>query len=476
MTSDKDIIAECTEKLDVSTAQSYEKLEHYFLGTQPLNFLTPEARRRCGNRLTSLHIDYPRLVLRANEERCTVEDFRLASQESYAPAWDIWQRNNMDEQAPLGHLDAFLYGRAIVSVWAKNGKATMRCESPKQVWIEHDPGDTTVRYGIKRWFDKDRGYMNVVTPQKITKYRTSGKRDEGMDITNLPPDSWEATGESVENRTGRVPYFPLIHRRRVLNPHGESLLTDVLPIADAMNKLATDLMSSAEAHAEPRRWATGVEIVEDEDGEVTDSFSVLKGRTWTAEDPAARIGSLPEADLSNFINAISMFQMHMAALAGLPPHYFDAAKGSLASAESIRASEASLVSQVRRAMVSFGSTWEDAMRFALELENVTITPAIEKMEVRWKDPENRTQAQAMDSAIKLQALNIPTLQIWEDLGYSKAQIERMKKMKETEDAQRAERAPAEVPGAAGPGAVAGQGARAGQGNVPPRLPAPGLQR
>lgn len=468
--SDRDVIAECTDKLDKACAESYNKLENYFLGNQPINYLAPEVRKAVGNRLTTLHIDWPRLVLKAHEERVDVEEFRLANDEPFKDAWDIWQRNNMDEQSQMGHLDAFLYGRSFVSVWVDSqGRATMRTESAKQCWLEHDPGTGEVRYGIKRWFDKDKGHMLLMTPEKITKYVTTGKRDEGMDITNLPPDSWTPVPNGrTENPTGQVPFFPLINRARILNPYGESLLTEVLPIADAINKLATDMMSSAEFHAEPRRWATGVQVIENGDGEVEDTFSRLRGRTWTAEAPDARIGSLPEADLHNFIDAIEMLQMHLAALGGIPPHYFDAAKGSLASADSIRASEASLVAAVRRACVNFGGTWENAMRYALSLEGKTITPDIEKMEVRWKDPENRTMAQITDAAIKRQALGVPTFQLWEDMGYSKAQIERMKKMKELEDERRAEQAPdlggrGEGSGAeaAGSEGVPGEGVRTG---------------
>lgn len=431
----RDIIAEGTESLDKATAQQYNQAEAYFQGRQILKFLAPEVREAVGNRLTALHVDWPRLVIRSIEERTRVEDFRLANQETFSDASGIWQRNNMDEESVLGHQDAYLYGRAFCSVWKRNGLATMRCESPKQVWTEHDPSDNTVRYALKRWFDRDRGYMNLLTPEAIYKYRTSGKRDEGMDITNLPPDAWELTGPVTPNGTGVVPYFPLINRRTILNPYGESELTDVIPLVDAINKLCTDLMVSAEFHAMPRRWATGVEVAEDENGQVVERFSVLKGRTWIAEDPAASIGSLPEADLTNLIAAIEMFQQQLMALAGIPPHYVDAAKGSLASADSIRASEASLVAKVRRAQVSFGGAWEDAMRFAIRLEQGSLSTNAEGMEVRWADPENRTLAQIVDSAIKRHAVGVPQYQLWEDIGYSRAQIERMKSM-QTEEKKR----------------------------------------
>lgn len=481
--ADKDIIEECTQKLDKANAESYWKLEAYLLGQQPLNFLSEDVRKEVGNRLTPLHIDWPRLILRAHEERMDVEDFRLGNEESFDRAWDIWQRNNMDEGSQMVHFDALLFGRSFVSCWLKDGKAVMRPESAKQVWVEHDPGDGSVRHGIKRWFDKDRGHMLVITPDKVTKYVTKGKRDEGMDITNLPPDSWHPVPNGRrDNPTGRVPFFPAVYRGRIGHPYGESLLTEILPLADAVNKLATDMMTSSEYHAEPRRWATGVQVIENEDGELEETFTHKRGRTWTAEAPDARIGSLPEADLQNFISAIDMLTMHMMAVGGIPPHYADAAKGSLASAESIRASEASLVSSVRRACTAFGGMWEDAMRYCLELEGVKITPNIEKMETRWRDWENTTQNQIVDSAIKRKALEVPTYQLWEDMGYSKTQITRMKKMQKEEQDARAARAPDVRPGPEGPGGEAPvedgerqEGVGAGVGDGGPRGGAPGVQ-
>jgi hypothetical protein len=79
------------------------------------------------------------------------------------------------------------------------------------------------------------------------------------------------------------------------------------------------------------------------------------------------------------------------------------------------------------------------MRFAILLEKGSLDEKVQGMEVRWADPENRTLAQIVDSAIKRAAVGVPRYQLWEDIGYSRAQIERMKKMeKEQEDHDRKE--------------------------------------
>jgi hypothetical protein len=45
---------------------------------------------------------------------------------------------------------------------------------------------------------------------------------------------------------------PFINRPRMTHLYGESELTDMMPLADAINKLATDMMVTAEYYVEPR--------------------------------------------------------------------------------------------------------------------------------------------------------------------------------------------------------------------------------
>lgn len=438
---DLDIIEVLGQELDTKQPE-YEKLASYFECRQPLAYLPDEVRRSVGNRLQPVHINWPRIVVNSVEERLDVERFRLGDAKEFTDAWDLWQANNLDEESQLAHADAILYGISYVSVWRGDKYPSIVVESPRQVHHMYDPATREVTAAIKRWFDPvlKRGFINVYTADHISKYVSKEQQDEYIDISNLPANAWTLRDNgTLSNPLGRVPLIPLVNRRRIMHQHGDSELTDILPVADAINKLATDMMISAEFHAMPRRYATGVEVVEDEAGEPQEAFSVLKGRTWIAENDAAKIGSLPEADLSNFINAIEMFNQHLTMLGAVPPHYQNAAKGSLAGADSIRASEANLVAKARRKMRSFGGAWEEAIRLALQIRDGELDENMEKLEIVWRDPENRTQAQIVDAAAKRMAIGVPEEQLWEDIGYTEAQIARMKKMrKEQEDARQQE--------------------------------------
>lgn len=398
----RDVIDRLAPELDQQMPH-YNLMEAYYTGTQRLGFLPDEVRQAVGNRLKAMSMNWARLAVDVVEERLKVEGFRIrGTQEELEWADELWQANNLDEESQQVHLEAILYGRAFVSVWTcEECGARIAPESPKEVWTEHDPVTREVNSAIKRWFDPvdERGYLNVYEPDQITKYQTKDVRDEFIDISNVPSHGWEVI-ETLRNPLGVVPIIPFINRRRITNQVGESELNDVTPLIDAMNKAATDLMISMEFHAQPRRWATGIEIVEDDTGEVQEPFSYLKGRTWLAENSEARIGSLPEAELDGFINSIEMFLTKLQAIGHVPPHYVDAAKGSLASADSIRASEASLVAAVRRKMLAYGGAWEDAFRIGYRIIEGDLPVELKKLETIWETPESASLGQLADAVSK----------------------------------------------------------------------------
>jgi hypothetical protein len=57
-----------------------------------------------------------------------------------------------------------------------------------------------------------------------------------------------------------------VNNPRILRPDGRSEFSDIIEIADALNKMATDMMISGEYHAMPRRWATALSAEDFVDG------------------------------------------------------------------------------------------------------------------------------------------------------------------------------------------------------------------
>ncbi|MBM4490607.1 phage portal protein [Rhodococcus hoagii] len=99
---------------------------------------------------------------------------------------------------------------------------------------------------MKKWKDEDDvAHALVFTPMETQEFVSkSGK--------------WVAGDFQDKHNFGVVPVFPLVNRPRILRPDGRSEFVDIIPLADAANKMATDMMVSGEFHAMPRRWAFGL--------------------------------------------------------------------------------------------------------------------------------------------------------------------------------------------------------------------------
>ncbi len=384
------------------------RFESYVNGTQPLAFLAPEVAAATQGRLKALNVGWPRLVVQAVEERLDVSGFRTPGEDKPDDSlWDLWQDSNLDEELQLLHLDSLIYGCGYALVWSdEQGRPRVTVESPREVYVERYPGSRRRRFAIKRWVEDQRGHAVLFTETAVFRFRTEAKMENPGFLDGFTSD-WKLS-KSYPNPLGVVPLVPFPNKPRTGQVSGQSELADLLPIFDALNKLSTDMMVSSEFSASPRRWATGIELPEEEDengptGRVDTSkaFSQEAGRVWLAEPVDARLGQFPGADLSGFVNALATLTQTLGALSGLPPHYLGLHGDQPASADAIRSAEASLVAKVRRKQRVLSGGWEEVMRISAAIRDGRYNPALNRLETVWADPETRTVAQGADAALKL---------------------------------------------------------------------------
>jgi hypothetical protein len=239
---------------------SYQNLDAYYSGRQPLSFMHPDIARATMGRLRPLIVNWPRLVVDSLEERLDVEGFRLGSDAPAAPdLWDIWQGNDLDEWSQQCHIEALLHGRAYALVWADEIDAAfprITVESSAHMSVLYAPGSTTITQAVKRWVEDGMAYATVYLPDMIYRY-VADATAVGGDLA-LTHDAWELRDAPISHDLGQVPVVPFVNRPTLSRPYGESELADVIPLADAVNKLATDMMVTSEYHAVKRRWATGL--------------------------------------------------------------------------------------------------------------------------------------------------------------------------------------------------------------------------
>lgn len=421
------------------------RYSRYFEGEQPLAFMAPALEAEIGDRITQLVINWPRLGTEAYEHRLDITGFDLFGEptvESDMAA--MWGANDGLAQSQLGHLESLIGGRAYVIVGSPDSDddaPIMTVEHASQVMTLEDPRTRLITAAAKRWRDDDKvQWATLYLPASTTTYRKAGR-------------DWVVDGKPDEHQLGEVPVVPLVNRHRLLRQLGISEFHDIIPIADAANKMATDMMISGEFHAMPRRWVVGMTQADfvDENDQQLSTWSAVAGRIWGTEKKPGDVqfGQFTESDLAVFHNTIKLLAQLASQMLSLPQDYMSFTSDNPVSADAMRASETRLIKTCERKQSTLTTSWKRTQRLLLRFQRGNdFDPKWKGIEVTWRDPATPTKAQAADATVKLhQAGILPLEQAREDLGYTDEQRKQMAEMDKAaaELAAKAVPPPAPVP-------------------------------
>lgn len=420
-----DLLTQLLQKIDEPAAK-YAELERYYTGTQPLAFLSPEAKTALGDRFGRMASNLPRLAVTSLAERLRVTGF------TGVDIWGDWLRNDLDQESGVAHREAMLLGQGYVIVWAdRMGRPLVTVESAKQMSCLRDPGTRRITHALKRWETDTTTEAVLYGPDEIVRYRAqqTGATTGGFRVV-----------ESIVNPLGVPPVVRLLNSDRILD-EGVSEIEDLRPLCDALNKILADLMVSSEYVGRPRRWATGIELEEtdvlDEEGLPTGETEAANpypegNRMMVAEEPAAKFGQLDAADLGGYSNAVDVILSQIAAVSALPAHYLGIMHDNPASADALRASEASLTARAEARQKQFGRSWEDVARLIIAVRD-GVDPLNVDVRVNWADAATRSIAQEADGVTKLFAAGLlPASYALKRLGYSDDEIAEIRTARRTE--------------------------------------------
>jgi hypothetical protein len=432
-----------------------ERLDDHYEGEQPLAYIHPEVLREVDDRIKPVVLFWPEVVVGAVEERLDFEGFRLPDKDAEEEdLWRVWQANNMDEQTQQGHVDALVMRRYYVTVGSREGDGggpidtdtpILAAESPLEMYADIDPRTRKVRAALRRV--REQGDIVRVNQETATLYlpdRTVWYERQG---------EWREIDRD-EHGLGEVPVVPVVNRGRLSSSRrrrhniarmrrlGKSDLDAVIPLSDAANKIATDMMLTAEGHAMPVRgfWGLKQEDMVDEHGNQLTAMQAMMRKFLTLPLPEGNDGpqqgrefEFRAADLSNFHQTIELLAKMTAAMAGLPQDYLGLPTDNPPSAESRLAGEIRLIKRAERKQRAFGGSYERVGRLVRRFQSGSWDPTLRRLEAVWRDASTPTVAQRADSAVKLfSARIVPKRQTREDLGYTDPQIRRMEAEDERE--------------------------------------------
>lgn len=317
-----------------------ERWDDYYRGDHPLLFATSKYREAFAALFKAFADNWMQIVVDSVEERLHVEGFRFATGESGSEAdedaWYVWQANGLDRESGLAHLEALICGEsyALVDPTVTVGQREVpqvTVEHPSQMICATSPENRRVRSAaLKRWRDDDgRDLATVYLPDAV--HRFERVRARGW-VARSDGDSVIAHGLGV------VPVVPFTNRNRLLG-EGVGEHANVIPLQDACNKVVADMIVASEFAAFLQRWATGLDVPEDENGDLVKPFDVGLDKLLWSSDPETKFGALPATELRNYVASVEMIVQHIASQSRTPPHYLLGQAGTFPSGEPIALAE-----------------------------------------------------------------------------------------------------------------------------------------
>lgn len=389
-------------------AGRYARLDRQYAGNTPLSYLAPEAAALLGDRLRRVRANIPRVLVDSLVERLRVTGF------TGADVWGDWLRNDLDQFAPVAHREALVLGGAYGLVWADaSGRPSVSIESAHQMAALTDPASRRITAAVKRWETTTTTEATLFLPDRVQRYRanSTGATTAGFKLI-----------DEFDNPLGVPPVVRFTNAGRLLDTEGVSEMEDVIDLSDALVKLLTDMLIASETSARPRRYATGIELAEDEDGNAVSPFT--EGTMMLlSEEKEAKFGVLPGSDLGGYENAIGVIMRQISAVSGLPEHMLGIGGDNPTSADSIRASEAALTARAEGKQSLFGRTWEELARLIVGVRDGADPRSVD-VRVQWADPATRSEAQEADAVTKLFSAGLlPASYALKKLGYNDAEID-----------------------------------------------------
>jgi hypothetical protein len=431
------LVEELSVRLEERT-EAIEECRDYYDGRHRIGFATKKWRETFGREFGEVINNWCKKAVNTRTQRMNVLGFRFGVDQDDQPAgadekaWEFWRRNQLHLRSKIVHRDAVSTGYSAVMVWPSETDTSfpiITVEDPLQTTVLTDPQNMQERIaGLKRWRDLD-GLWNayLFTPDEVWTLE-GGKGSE--------PKDWKVV-DYAGNPIGRVPIVEFVNDPDVYG-EGTSVLTDLIPLNDMVNKTLADAMIASEFAAFPQRVLIGVEVPTDDEG--NPDHSMVGGiNRWLAfegetDEDGKTLGTpsiqeLEAANLENYTKMIDQLITHMGALACIPPQQLLGGLKNVGG-DAMTAAESGQVSAVKDAIAWFGASWEEVQRLAFAIYGDTERASSWMAETIWDNPEITSDAELADAATKRKSIGVPDEALWEYIGATPAQIRTWRKQRQ----------------------------------------------
>lgn len=347
-----------------------------------------------------------RLVVGSTAQAIFLEGVRASGSSENLEAWSTWQENGMDAKqgslyrAVLAHGLAYATALPGESRFGGGRTARYRAFSAKTfaAFYDYDEDEDYPVFGMhcepyatKTPTGIEEGFLVRLIDEDAIHYLEC--RGEGTDLKDWRYISYDEHGLRVA---------PIVRYHNLLDLEGQSVgeVEPLIPLAKRIDQDTFDRLIVQRFGAWKVRYIAGMAKPTTEQQATLQAMRLQVQDILISTNDQTKFGTLEETQLAGFIAARDADIRDFAAISQTPPHYL---LGSLInlSAEALAAAEASLMRKITERKIGFGESHEHLMRLGAFIKGNTTEARAFDLEVRWRDMESRSMAQAADALGKL---------------------------------------------------------------------------
>jgi hypothetical protein len=369
------------------------------------------------------------LVVTAVAQNLYVEGYRRAEDPEDASPWQWWQINGMDSRQLAVHRAALAYGMSYVAVLPGEDDFSeqvpvIRGHSPRRMIALYDEPER----------DNWPHFALQTEPAQINgSLGWSLRLYDAESVYFLQADASGSNVTWIESRIHGVNVCPVVRFTNMLDLEGraDGEVEPYIPIAGRIDQTVFDRLVVQRFSSWVVRTVAGMAKPEVDTDAAAERLRLKVEDLLVAEDADTKFGSLPATPLGGFIDAAKADIQTLAAVSQTPAHELLGDMVNL-SAEALAAARASLTAKVDERKHTFGESWEQTLRLSSWVMGDMDAAQDYSAQVRWKDTEIRSLAQAADALGKMATmLGVPVEVLWEKIpGWTDQDISRAKAIAE----------------------------------------------
>lgn len=448
---------EKTIQQDIVNARDYYNGEHDVPLSERqkefLGFTASESR---------FAVNYCKGIVDSITERMTLTGLNCDDETFAEWCWNIWTQNRMDAKQDQVHHNTVNDGETFLMIeWLEGEEYPRLLPHPRYT----DPEVDGNGYGCKAHYQGDDPNLPLEYVSKRwveTRINAKGNRETTKMMTLYFPDRIEKYTASTDDESGWEPYIstytdqngieqqepwpivrvfpdgspvgiPWVNFRK---PNGKTELWDAIPLQDAINKTALDIIAVIDSMGFPVHLAFGFLPTTDGKPPETDGGNYIKlfPGAWMViplEGEAAeniRHETIAPGDLTSLQDTFDKLVLSLAHTTNTPASRFITTK-QVAAEGTLKQQEDPLISKVRKYIVQIGNGWEDVFYIArneARFKGIDVGGENQTLASQWAPIETRDDKELLETlGMKRQVLEIPLETLWSEAGYDANEIAEM---------------------------------------------------